>query len=566
MLNYSVSRLICICMLCSCFVLAQTRKADSLKQLLVIAEEDTSRLNLLNDIAYQLMGEGQPDSAIAYAGEAIRFSGTIKESLTVKKAKARSYNIAGSIYLLVGDYENALKNFFVSLDLRKAINDKAGMGSSYNNIGSAYYNRGEYEEALKYHLLGLRAREEANDRPGISTSYNNIGLIYWKQTLYSEAQKTFQKALKFKEELGDKKGIANVYSNIANVFFEQANYPEALKGYFNALRVKEGLGEDKGLANLYNNIGSVYYQIGNMQDALKNYQRALQIRKNLGDKMGIAGSYDNLGALYRKMQKYDKAMESLNTSLELYRELDHKYGIAECYDNIAAVLADQGKYNEAVENLRIALKIEEEDGDKHLICGILINLGGISSRLKGELKKSEEYTLRGVKLAEEIGDLEQVKLGRETLSEVYSLMGKPKEALENYKSFIAVRDSMINEENTKKTVRLEMNYEFEKKEAAEKIGQEKKEVVAAAERKKQNIIIWCICGVLLIVMVFAAYAYRSYLQKRKANEAISRQKHIIEEKQKEILDSIHYAKRIQTALITSEKYISRNLNKLNSRA
>ena len=42
------------------------------------------------------------------------------------------------------------------------------------------------------------------------------------------------------------------------------------------------------------------------------------------------------------------------------------------------------------------------------------------------------------------------------------------------------------------------------------------------------------------------------------------QKHIIEEKQKEILDSIYYAKRIQTALITSEKYIERNLNELNT--
>lgn len=31
----------------------------------------------------------------------------------------------------------------------------------------------------------------------------------------------------------------------------------------------------------------------------------------------------------------------------------------------------------------------------------------------------------------------------------------------------------------------------------------------------------------------------------------------VEEKQKEILDSIHYAKRIQTALLTSEKYIEK---------
>ena len=36
-----------------------------------------------------------------------------------------------------------------------------------------------------------------------------------------------------------------------------------------------------------------------------------------------------------------------------------------------------------------------------------------------------------------------------------------------------------------------------------------------------------------------------------------------EEKQKEILDSIYYARRIQRALITPEFYINKSLNRLN---
>lgn len=43
---------------------------------------------------------------------------------------------------------------------------------------------------------------------------------------------------------------------------------------------------------------------------------------------------------------------------------------------------------------------------------------------------------------------------------------------------------------------------------------------------------------------------------------VVQQKHLIEEKHKEITDSIHYAKRIQTALLPTEKYIDRNLNDL----
>jgi hypothetical protein len=43
-----------------------------------------------------------------------------------------------------------------------------------------------------------------------------------------------------------------------------------------------------------------------------------------------------------------------------------------------------------------------------------------------------------------------------------------------------------------------------------------------------------------------------------------KQKQEVEEKQKEILDSIHYAKRIQTALLTSEYYIEKNLKRLSN--
>jgi len=43
------------------------------------------------------------------------------------------------------------------------------------------------------------------------------------------------------------------------------------------------------------------------------------------------------------------------------------------------------------------------------------------------------------------------------------------------------------------------------------------------------------------------------------------QKHLVEEKQKEILDSIHYAKRIQSALLANDKYIDKNIKRLKSK-
>lgn len=105
---------------------------------------------------------------------------------------------------------------------------------------------------------------------------------------------------------------------------------------------------------------------------------------------------------------------------------------------------------------------------------------------------------------------------------------------------------------------------------------DKQKAEIKAKRNQQ----YALFGGLLLVIIFSAIMFNRFkitnkqkniieLKERetqKQNKIITEQKHIVEEKQKEILDSIHYAKRIQTALITSEKYIEKNLNKLNSKA
>jgi hypothetical protein len=77
---------------------------------------------------------------------------------------------------------------------------------------------------------------------------------------------------------------------------------------------------------------------------------------------------------------------------------------------------------------------------------------------------------------------------------------------------------------------------------------------------------------LVLILVFSLFIGYSYRQKLKINtelneknRVIESQKKQVEEKQKEILDSIQYAKRIQQSLMPSEKYIERNVNKLKNK-
>jgi len=65
-----------------------------------------------------------------------------------------------------------------------------------------------------------------------------------------------------------------------------------------------------------------------------------------------------------------------------------------------------------------------------------------------------------------------------------------------------------------------------------------------------------------VVFFFTMFVLRTLSLTRKQKAIIEKQKELVEEKNNEILASIRYAKRIQDALMTSQKYIERNIKRL----
>ena len=77
-----------------------------------------------------------------------------------------------------------------------------------------------------------------------------------------------------------------------------------------------------------------------------------------------------------------------------------------------------------------------------------------------------------------------------------------------------------------------------------------------------KLIVQIALGIVLAVVIIVLIVFKTLRTTRKQKQIIERQKELVEEKQKEILDSIRYAKRIQEALLTSQSYIERNLQRL----
>jgi len=430
-----------------------------------------------------------------------------------------------SEYIKIGLYDTAIYYANLELQLAQQINFKKGIANSYGDLGAAYYYQGHYSKTLDYWLKALKIEEELKNKKGITTRLGNIGTLYWNQGDYPKALDYYLKALKISEDIGDKNKISAWLGNIGIVYADQHDYPKALNYYFKALKIAEELKDKNGITVNLSNIGIVYDVQSEWSKALDYYFKALKMAEELGDKNGIAIKLGNIGTVYAEQKEYSKS-------------LDYFFK---------------------------ALKTAEELGDKNLIARHLSNIGSVYTET-GKFKEAEKYLKSAIAIDDSIGSLNELMQFEESISQLYDTIGQHKEALLYYKKAMALKDTLFSQENKKQLVQKEMNYDFEKKEAITKADNEKQQAVAEEKNHKQKIITWSIAFGLLLVLLFAGFIFRSLRITRKQKQIIENksnetelQKKIIEEKNKDITDSIHYAKRIQDALLREEEHVSMHL-------
>lgn len=362
------------------------------------------------------------------------------------------------------------------------------------------------------------------------------------------------KAKEVSEKINYQRGKSEAYSWLGFLFQEQGQLEEALNYNHRSLKMQEALNDKKGMASTLNNIGSIYMDLGRRKEELYYYRRALKIHEEIGNKQGIAVVLNNIGLTYNNLRKDNEALTYYFRSLKISEELDNKNGIATALTNIGAIKRQQGLNNEAMHFLNRALDILEKTGNKRGISYIKVNLGKILFAEKKN-KEAKKYTLSSLALAKEIRNADCIRNAEILLSKIDSAGRNFAGAFEHYKLYILYRDSINNENTRKAGTKSQLKYEFEKKEAVLKEQQDKERAVAAEKDRFQQIVIASVMAGLFLVLVFAAFVFRSLKTTRK-------QKVIIEEKQKEILDSIYYAKRIQKSLLPTDKYIDKNLKLL----
>ncbi|MBA3648475.1 MAG: tetratricopeptide repeat protein [Chitinophagales bacterium] len=465
-------------------------KIDSLVTLLKTTTQDTAKIKALNAIAYEYRSN-DPDTAIYFANEALALATKTND----KTGMVYAYIYKGIATANLGKYGEALKNDTDALKICDQLSgsekatDKSKIQNlkawAYSSIANIYDEQGNYTEALKNNFAALKIREETKNKVGATASYNNIGNIYATQGNYPEALKNFFAALKIKEETGDKKSIANSYNNIGSTYYNHGDYPQALKYHLAALKMRQEVGDKRGIASSYNNIGIIHDDQANYPEALKYQFDALKIQEEIGDQQGITFSFDNIGLVYMHENNYDKALNYFLDYLKSSEKIEDNSGIADAYIEIGNIYTKQ-----------------EKNSDASL------------------------YLNKGLLLSKKIGSPDYIKNGYGGLARLDSAQGNFKQALEHYKLYINYRDSLFNEENTKKLVQSQMQYDFDKKESLAKAEQEKKDAIALKELQRQKLVRNGFVSGFAVVLLFAGvfFKQRNRIGKEKKRSDIERKR------------------------------------------
>ncbi|MFL5752117.1 MAG: tetratricopeptide repeat protein [Bacteroidia bacterium] len=428
--------------------------------------------------------------------------------------------------------DNAPDTAIMLAELEKRMAEKSGLkkyrANAFKVLGSCYNSKGNYDQAFGNYKLALDIFTELADKKGIASCYVNMGTVYEHQSKYPKALEFYLKGLKIFEETGNKYAAGVTYSNIGNIYQYLSNYPKALEFQLKALHTGEEVGDAYGISTGYTNIGGLYYLQDENLKAKEYLLKALAMKEKLGDSQGIITCYSNLALVYERLSDPKEALDHYFKALQILKELGDKRGLSSDYLNIAIYYTKLKNY-----------------------------------------KMAELYNDSALRISSEIRDLNVQRISYQNLASIYRLTGRYKEAYESYVLFKQFNDSIYNIENSKYLGDMKTRYEVEKKETELKIKAEAQQAINLQERKKQQFVIYAVAGVLILVVVFSLFLFNRFRITQTQKKIIEKQKVMVDkafgelhEKNKEVMDSIYYARRIQNALITSEKYINNQLKRL----
>ncbi len=315
---------------------------------------------------------------------------------------------------------------------------------------------------------------------------NYMGVAYRNLSVYSKAFEVYLEALRLSEEYGDSEQRGYTLINLGNLYIYQTNFQGAISYFIQALDQAQALGDQRMQGYCFINLGRSYYGIGEYGQSQLYFLQAIDLRKRLGDLEGVYSVEVELANSYLASGERNEADKIVSSIIGKVNENDLPRTLIEAYQVLSRVRMDQGKPAEA-----------------------------------------EYFSKKALSLAREVSSRNDEKEIKRQLSDIYAATDDYQRAYLELSKYSELNQQLFSEENIRKIEQLKNQYETEKQEAENVLLRTQTELNQAVIGRQQNLILFAIIGIVLLVVI-AALAIRAYWIKKNLSNEIFNQKDRIE--------------------------------------
>jgi len=415
----------------------------------------------------------------------------------------------------------------------------------------------------------LREKAFAEKDPSKRTKlFNVMGSYYIDQGQFDTARKYLDKAIALALDKKDSVNLPRIYVNKGNSFMFQGNYPRALDEYFKSIEIREARKDSLGLPNSYNSAGIVYFRLHDTKKALEYWNKCVCYNKLQKRKDRLMDNYSNLAMIYDEQGDKEKALDLMTQSLAIAEEIKDQGKTAIISGNLGQLYITKKDFTKAL----LFLQKSWDAGGNNANGGIgspelLGTMGSVFLELK-KTDKALDYYNRAIKSAQELKNIDILRELYLGISLVFKAQGNMEKAFSFHTLYSKFTDSIFNKQNLGQIADLKASYEVEKKEKEIKLLEKEAALKRESELHHQKIIERVMLIGFIMLALLAFIIYRGYRIKKKANDIILVQNEEIADKNailvlvnKELTDSINYAKRIQEAILPPKEVIAAFLPK-----
>jgi len=257
---------------------------------------------------------------------------------------------------------------------------------------------------------------------GEAKSYSNLSLVYYYQGKYEKDLAYSLKAIHIFEKLNDLENLSLEWGELG-YRMKKRNLEKAIQYMQKSKKIAEKNNLQKPLLSIYNNYGVLKEMKVEYDSALFYYEKGLALKQKINDQVGIPYSLNNIAGVFVLRKQFDKAEENYQKALEIRKKINDTVGIAENYSYLGDLHLMQKDFKKAIGFYQKSTEIT----DKHKYLGL----------------SQDSYR---------------------KISECYENLGEHQKALQNFKKFSALKDSLINQETNSKIAELEVKFDTNEKE------------------------------------------------------------------------------------------------------